>query len=137
MVIEQGDVVWVDLAPARGSAPARRRPAVVLQSDRFNRTRLDTTVVAAVTSNLRYASLPGNVRLRKREAGLPRASVVNVTQIAPVDRSSILVKVGRLSARRLYPSELPGRPAPPSNGLMSSTMRAGSLSDKRDNPKRS
>jgi mRNA interferase MazF len=55
---------------------------VVLQHDRFNRTALNTVVVAMLTSQLRYEAQPGNVRLRKGEAGLPKASVVNVTQIA-------------------------------------------------------
>lgn len=101
MVIEQGDVVWVRFPPPRGSGPAGLRPAVVLQHDRFNRTKLATTVVAAVTSNLRYAALPGNVRLPRGEAGLPRPSVVNVTQIATVDRADLSEKLGRLSRARL------------------------------------
>ncbi|HVY62901.1 MAG TPA: type II toxin-antitoxin system PemK/MazF family toxin [Planctomycetota bacterium] len=101
MVIAQGDVVWVDLPPPRGSEPAGRRPAVVLQHDRLNRSQINTTVVVAVTSNLKYAALPGNVRLRKGEAGLPRPSVVNVTQIATIDRGAVLAKAGTLSAQRL------------------------------------
>ena len=101
MVIQQGDVVWVRFPPSRGSAPAGRRPAVVLQHDRFNRTRLDTAIVVAITSNLKYSSLPGNVRLPKGEGGLPRPSVVNVTQIATVDRSDIDSVAGRLSRQRL------------------------------------
>jgi mRNA interferase MazF len=101
MVIEQGDVVWLDFPPPTGSAPAGRRPAVVLQHNRFNRTRINTVVVAAITSNLKYAELPGNVRLRKGEAGLPRPSVVNVTQIATVDRGDIVGKLGHLSPERL------------------------------------
>jgi mRNA interferase MazF len=101
MVIEQGDVAWVILPPARGSAPAGRRPAVVLQHDRFNRTRIATTVVAAITSNLRLAALPGNVRLARGEAGLPRPSVVNVTQIATVDRADLVGRIGHLSRARL------------------------------------
>lgn len=101
MVIEQGDIVWVRFPPSRGSAPAGRRPAIVLQHDRFNRTRLNTVIVAALTSNLRYGSLPGNVRLPKGEGGLPRPSVVNVTQIATVDRVDIDSVAGRLSHRRL------------------------------------
>ncbi|MBX3274154.1 MAG: type II toxin-antitoxin system PemK/MazF family toxin [Sandaracinaceae bacterium] len=101
MVIEQGEVVWIQLRPAQGSEPADRRPAVVLQHDRFNRSRIATTVVAAITSNLELARSPGNVRLRKGEAGLPRASVVNVTQIATIDRLVVLAKAGRVSRRRL------------------------------------
>jgi mRNA interferase MazF len=101
MVIQQGDVVWVDLQGGRGSAPAGRRPALVLQHDRFNRSRLNTAVVVAITSRLKYEGFPGNVRLRRWEAGLSRPSVVNVTQIATVDRAFIRGKLGRLSSERL------------------------------------
>lgn len=100
MVIQQGDVVWVSLPPARGSAPAGRRPVVVVQHDRFNRTALATAVVVAITSKLKYAALPGNVRLRKGEAGLDRPSVVNVTQLATVDRAQLGPRLGQLSSRR-------------------------------------
>ena len=101
MVIRQGDVLWVSLPGALGSAPAGKRPVVVLQHDRFNRTALATTVVVAITSKLKYAELPGNVRLRKGEAGLPRASVVNVTQIATVDRDRLGPRLGTLSRARV------------------------------------
>src|SRR4026209_729370 len=101
MVIQQGDVVWVSLPENRGSAPAGRRPVVVIQHDRFNRTMLATAVVVSITSKLKYAALPGNVRLRKGEAGLSRASVVNVTQVATVDRAQLGPRLGRLAASRL------------------------------------
>ena len=101
MVICQGDVVWVTLSAATASAPAGRRPALVLQHDRFNHTKLATVIVAAITSNLKYAWLPGNVRLRKGEAGLLRASVVNVTQIATIDRDRVGPRLGRLADARL------------------------------------
>lgn len=97
----QGDVVWLALPRASGSAASGRRPAVVLQHDRFNRTTLATVVVVAITSKLKYAALPGNVRLRKGEAGLPRAAVVNVTQLATVDRSLLGARIGGLSSARL------------------------------------
>jgi mRNA interferase MazF len=101
MVALQGDVVWVSLPAAHGSEPAERRPVVVLQHDRFNRTNLATAVVVAVTSKLKYGELPGNVRLRKGEAGLPSASVVNVTQIATVDRALLGPRLGKLTSARL------------------------------------
>jgi mRNA interferase MazF len=101
MVIHQGDVLWVSLPDARGSTPAGRRPVVVLQHDRFNRTTIATAVVAAITSKLKYAELPGNVRLRKGEGGLPRASVVNVTQVATVDREHLGPRLGTLTEARL------------------------------------
>jgi mRNA interferase MazF len=79
----------------------RATAAVVLQHDRFNRTRINTTVVAAITSNLKYGALPGIVRLRRGEGGLPRASIINVTQIATVDRGNIESVAGHLSRSRL------------------------------------
>ena len=100
-MIEQGDVIWVDLPPAIGSAPAGRRPAVVLQHDRFNRSKINTVVVVAITSNLKYSALPGNVRLSKGEAGLAKPSVANVTQLATIDRDHVIGKLGRVSHARL------------------------------------
>ena len=73
---------------------------MILQHDRFNRTALNTVVVVMLTSQLRYEALPGNVRLRKGEAGLSKASVANVTQIATLDRASLSAKIGRLSRER-------------------------------------
>ena len=95
-VIRQGDVYWVSFSGGRGSAPWGRRPAVLLQHDRFNRSRLNTVVVIAITSNLQYATLPGNVRLRKGEANLPRPCVVNVTQAHTIDRAYLRGKIGTL-----------------------------------------
>jgi mRNA interferase MazF len=101
MVIHQGDVYWVTFSGGRGSEPWGRRPALVLQHDRFNDTRLNTVVVLAITSNLRYATLPGNVRLRKGEANLPKPCVVNVTQVQTVDRTYLQEKIGTLPCRLL------------------------------------
>ena len=95
-MIRQGEIYWLHFGPAQGSAPAGRRPALVVQHDRFNRSAISTTVVAAVTSNLRLGAMPGNVRLRQGEAGLPRASVVNVSQIRTIDQTRLGDRVGTL-----------------------------------------
>ena len=73
----------------------------MLQDDYYNRSAIQTTVVAAITSNLRLAAMPGNVRLRKGEASLPRASVVNVTQLRTVDRERLDEHIGSLSPGRV------------------------------------
>jgi mRNA interferase MazF len=100
-VIRQGEVYWLDFGPVEGSAPAGRRPALVVQHDRFNRSAISTTVVAAVTSNLRLATMPGNVRLRQGEAGLPRPSVVNISQIRTIDRARLVSRVGVLGGGKM------------------------------------
>ena len=86
-MIRQGAIHWLHFGAPEGSAPTGRRPAVVVQQDRFNRSAISTVVVAAITTNLRLADMPGNVRLRRGEAGMPRASVVNVSQLRTVDRA--------------------------------------------------
>ncbi len=74
---------------------------MIVQHDRFNRSAIATTVVAAITSNLRLAAMPGNVRLPKGEANLPRACVVNVTQLLTIDRARVGRPLGALSHARL------------------------------------
>lgn len=101
MVIRQGDTVWVRFPAARGSEPAGRRPALVLQSNAFNLSRISTVVVAAITSNLRFEAMPGNVRLNKGEAGMPKSSVVNISQIHSIDRAYIESKIGTVPAEKL------------------------------------
>jgi mRNA interferase MazF len=98
--MRQGEVYWLRFA-GQGSEPEGRRPALIVQHDRFNRSAIQTTVVAAVTSNLRLAAMPGNVRLRKGEAGLPRPSVVNVTQLRTIDRERLTGRVGQLGPNRM------------------------------------
>ena len=84
-----------------GSEPGYRRPFVVVQNNLFNRSRLQTVVMCAVTTNLRLAGAPGNVMLDAGEAQLPAASVVNVSQLVTVDRRRLLQKIGYLSGPRV------------------------------------
>jgi mRNA interferase MazF len=95
--VRQGDVYWLEFGPAVGSAPAERHPCVVVQSDLFNQSRISTTVVCLITSNLTRGSAPGNVTLKKGDANLPKASVVNVSQVQTVDKSELTDKIGKLS----------------------------------------
>ena len=101
MVIKQGDIYWIDLGEPSGSAPGYRHPHVVIQNNIFNRSRINTVVVCALTSNLKRAESPGNVFLEKGEANLPKQSVVNVSQIFTVDKRDLGEKIGALSARRI------------------------------------
>lgn len=100
-MIRQGDVWWLDLGEPSGSAPGYRHPHVVVQNDVFNASRIATTVVCALTSNLQRAGAPGNVVLEKGEANLPKKSVVNVSQVVSVDKEDLTEKIGSLSPQRL------------------------------------
>lgn len=101
VVIAQGDVFWASLPDPVGSGPGFTRPVLVVQGDALNASRLATVVVVPLTSNLRWASAPGNVVLERRRTGLPKDSVANVSQIVAVDRDVLSEHVGRISRARL------------------------------------
>lgn len=82
----RGEVFWVDLGEPSGSAPAKRRPILIVSADAFNRSRLRTVLAAAITSNTAMAAHPGNVFLPAAATGLSKDSVVNVTQLVTLDR---------------------------------------------------
>ena len=101
MVINQGDLFWIDFGEPEGSEPGYRHPHVVIQNNLFNRSRINTVVVCALTSNLKRAAAPGNVLLNKGEGNLPKKSVVNISQIFTVNKSDLVIKIGTLSKERL------------------------------------
>jgi len=101
MVIRKGSVYWIDFSPAKGSEPKGRRPGLVIQSNALNDSRINTVIVLAITSTLKFGELPGNVLLKKGEANMPKRCVINVTQIKSVDKSSIKEKIGTLSKRKM------------------------------------
>jgi mRNA interferase MazF len=102
MAINQGDVYWVELEEPGGSEPGYRHPHVVIQNNAFNFSKINTVVLCALTSNLKRASSPGNIMLKKNEAGLSRKSVVNITQIITVNKSDLKEKIGQLSKTRVH-----------------------------------
>jgi len=99
--VGRGEIWWADLPEPRGSEPGYRRPVLIIQADAFNRSGIRTVIVAAITSNLRLAEAPGNVLLPPRLSGLPRDSVVNISQIFALDRSFLTEEVGRLPGKLL------------------------------------
>ena len=97
--LQRGEIWWVDLPEPRRSEPGLRRPVLVVQADSFNHSRIQTVVVAIITGNLQLAAAPGNVLLPASASGLPRDSVVNVSQLMTLDRSYLTERAGALPAR--------------------------------------
>lgn len=101
MNINQGDIFWVDLEDPKGSEPGYRHPHVVIQNNVFNKSKINTVVVCALTSNLKRATAPGNIVLRKGEGNLPKDSVVNISQVVTLNKSDLVEKIGSLSPKRI------------------------------------
>ena len=99
--MRRGEIWWASLPVPQGSSPGFRRPIVVVQSDQFNESRISTVIVAILTSNLRLAAAPGNILLDRRESGLPRDSVLNLSQVLTVDKSFLTERVGTLPAQTI------------------------------------
>jgi mRNA interferase MazF len=99
--MRRGEIWWAALGRPFGSAPGFRRPVVVLQTNDFNESPIRTVIVAAMTSNLELAAAPGNVLCRRRDTGLSKNSVVNVSQVATIDKQALVARAGSLAAAKL------------------------------------
>lgn len=101
MNLKQGDIFWIDFGEPKGSAPGYRHPCVVIQNNVFNESKIASVVVCALTSNLKRIKAPGNVLIRKGEGNLTKDSVVNISQIATVDKADLVEKIGSLSKLKI------------------------------------
>ena len=97
--MRRGDIWWASLPDPQGSGPGYRRPVVVIQSDSFNESRINTVIVAILTSNLNLAAAPGNVTIEQRVSMLSNDSIVNVSQVLTLDRFLLTEAVGKLPDR--------------------------------------
>src|SRR5215470_11389818 len=103
--MRRGEIWWASLPEPSGSGPGFRRPLLIISADSFNQSLINTVIAAVITSNLRLADAPGNVRLPIRGTGLARPSVVNVSQIITVDREFLTERIGKLNSELLRQTE--------------------------------
>jgi mRNA interferase MazF len=101
VVISQGDVWWADLPAPVGSGAGYRRPVVIIQSDAFNRSRIATVVCIPLTTNTRWADVPGNVLLPSHVTRLPQDSVANASLVIAIDKALLVEHVGKLARAKL------------------------------------
>lgn len=94
--MRRGEVWWVDFGIPFGSEPGYRRPAVIVQADSLNKSRIGTVLLVPLTRTLEWATAPGNVPCRARDTGLKHRSVANVSQVTVTDRRRLQEKAGRL-----------------------------------------
>ena len=100
-MIQRGEIWWAELPEPIGSEPGYRRPVIIVQADRFNRSRISTMIAVIVTSNTHLAEAPGNVFLPQRSTGLPKDSAANVSQVITVDKRFLTERAGVLPSKLL------------------------------------
>jgi mRNA interferase MazF len=104
MKVRRGDVVLTRVPHAAGGR-GKKRPAVVIQADRYNQSERHT-IVAEITSNLSRAADPANLLIEVatpegRATGLVQDSVVTCLQLATISEDRIASVIGKLSAAML------------------------------------
>jgi mRNA interferase MazF len=99
--VHRGEIYWVAPDETRGSVPGFPHPYLVVQDDVFNRSRIGTVVMCALTSNLQRATEPGNVLLEAGEGGLEKQSVIVVSQLSCLYKSHLGARIGELAQERV------------------------------------
>ena len=96
MVIKRGDIWWAKLPEPVGSGPGYKRPLLIIQSNEFNKSKINTIIAVVITSNLRLAAAPGNILLSIKRSKLPKESVINISQVITIDKAFLTEKVHHL-----------------------------------------
>lgn len=104
-MVKRGQIWWAELPEPKASEPGYKRPVIIIQADDFNNSQIQTVIVVVVTSNLRLADAPGNVKLQKTETNLAKDSVANVSQILTLDKKFLAAQIGKLSDQSLHQIE--------------------------------
>ena len=101
MVVERGEIWWSELPEPVGSGPGYDRAVLIIQSEFYNESSINTVIVAIISTNMELAEMPGNISLTKRVSGLPKESVVNITQLFTIDKRLLKEYVAMLPARKM------------------------------------
>jgi len=92
----RGELWWADFGIPFGSEPGYKRPVLIMQNDFFNRSKINTTIVIPLTTNLMLADVPGNILITKNESKLKRDSVITISQIEVIDRQRLMEKITKI-----------------------------------------
>lgn len=95
--VDFGDVVLVPF-PFTDQTTVKRRPAVIVSSTSYHRTRRDLLILAVTSRSVAAAEDVEVAVSRWREAGLLKPSVLKPV-IATIARTLVVRRLGRLVAR--------------------------------------
>ncbi|GHV40643.1 mRNA interferase [Spirochaetia bacterium] len=93
----RGEIWWADYGIPYGSEPGFRRPVIILQNDFFNNSKINTTIVIPLSTNLILADVPGNILIEKSDSKLEKESVILLSQIGVVDKQRLIEKVSKIN----------------------------------------
>ena len=92
----RGELWWADFGIPFGSEPGYKRPVLIIQNDFFNNSKMNTTIVIPLTTNLILADAPGNILITKHQSKLKKDSVITISQIEVIDRRRLIEKITKV-----------------------------------------
>ncbi len=95
----RGELWWADFGVPLGSEPGYKRPILIIQNDLFNNSKINTTIVIPLTTNMLLADAPGNIIITKNESKLKKDSVIVLSQIEVIDRKRLIEKITKIDRR--------------------------------------
>jgi len=98
--MKRGEIWWASMEEPRGSEPGYRRPVIIVSSNDFNKSLIQTVIVMVVTSNLNLEYAPGNFKIPKKSSNLTKDSVANVSQLLTLDKCFLTEKIGCLNSQQ-------------------------------------
>jgi mRNA interferase MazF len=93
----RGEIWWVDYGIPYGSEPGYRRPVIIMQNDFFNNSKIKTTVVVPLSTNLLLADVPGNIFISKKDSKLTKDSVILISQTGVIDKKRLIEKIEKIN----------------------------------------
>jgi len=93
----RGELWWADFGIPFGSEPGYKRPVLIIQNDFFNNSKINTTIVVPLTTNLILADAPGNILITRHESKLKKDSVITISQIEVIDRKRLIEKITKIN----------------------------------------
>jgi mRNA interferase MazF len=94
----RGEIWWADYGIPYGSEPGYRRPVIISQNDFFNNSKIKTTIVVPLSTNLLLADVPGNIFISKKDSKLTEDSVILIPQTGVIDKERLIEKVSKIKS---------------------------------------
>ena len=93
----RGELWWADYGFPFGREPGYKRPVIIIQNDYFNNSKINTTIVIPLSTNVILANVPGNIFIGKKESKLNYDSVILFSQVGVIDKQRLIEKISKIN----------------------------------------
>ncbi|WJV32225.1 type II toxin-antitoxin system PemK/MazF family toxin (plasmid) [Rossellomorea sp. AcN35-11] len=95
-----GELYLANLSPVVGSEQGGERPVLILQNDVGNR-KSTTTIVAALTANIKKMQLPTHIELSSLDFPLKEDSIILLEQVRTIDKKRLTDRICKLDIKTM------------------------------------